>query len=671
MAATRTRKPAAGKGKAPAADVKPVADALSLPDPARQLQVIHDALAALPAARATAAATAALKTETGSPVARAYLTVVATPGDTPIPAADTIAQFCAKLGRSRDAVKSAFVATWRRAADITAVDGACKNLGRAFLDDPELAVASLEAARKLGDAAAVSKRTARLERATRLAPIVDALRGTKAARARAVAKLPDLSEVDRLHVYARVIAAPRDFDASVAVAAVLALAGDARVPDMPLATAVADMRYHGADALVAAWQPLAVTDATLRGRLLTMFEWTALGATDPEQLAPFVHALQAAGGLPDVFAQVENALASDSPVVRAAICDEWLRDEPMQAFTDAQVEKLMAEVIAIAENGNQTLDGLAANRALFHANRAAAYKVLVDGVTRAKTARNEDLRWNLYYGLSHVDHPDVVAFLIERLFVELEEYGALVGALADRLDAAGHRVVLDRLGDRGGDPASVRAAMLYVDVLIDRPRLLVELGRKLLRWAPHSEDDGRRLRFIFEHATAAALAQKIPVDARAFLARARELPAQPYSDYWVKDRGEWTPSPFTDPTTQQRIAALEAGRLVTDGAAEAARAGTRTRMLWCRVRVASFPRWKRVFDAERPAHRGAGLTFLQLARDIDDTNLVFFTFRVESLDRARAFLASPEAAELAKAGGVLEAEYRFVENSRGATVDGG
>jgi hypothetical protein len=661
------KKPRTAKPRIAEALAKTLSEALGQPDVPRQVDGLHRALGEMAAARAKTAAAAMLaKTDKGTPVARAYLAVLAADGDGPTPAADTIAQYCATLGRARELVFGAFIATWRRAADITAVDAACRNFQRAYLDDPDLLAASVEAARQLGDADKLAKRTARLDRATRLAPLVADLRGTRAARAKATGKLAKLSDDDRLHVHARVIASPRDFDQPLAVAAVIAMVDDPRVPDMPLSAAIADMRYHGAGDLIAAWRTrTAAGDSALITRLLALFEWTALGATEPEQLTTYIHALHPAGGSADVFGQVENALASDSAVVRAAVCDEWLRDEGVLAFDDTQLDKLLREVVALAEAGGDTADRRAANRALFHASRAGARRALIDGVRNARIDRNDELRWNLYYGLSHVDHADVDTFLVERLFVERDEYGALIGALAEKLDPAIHRRVLDRLAERAGDSDGIHAATAYVDVVVERaPRFLVELARAVLRWKSRTEDDARRLRYLFEHATAAALALKIPVDARAFLARARELPASPYSDFRVKDREEWTPSAFADPVTQQRIAALEAGKLMVEGrdAPEKPKRSGPAMFLVCRNRVTSFARWKRVFDAHRAAHRAAGLTLRQLTRGLDDKNQVFFMFEIESIEKARGFINDPAAAEAGKTAGVLDGEYHFVES---------
>ena len=81
----------------------------------------------------------------------------------------------------------------------------------------------------------------------------------------------------------------------------------------------------------------------------------------------------------------------------------------------------------------------------------------------------------------------------------------------------------------------------------------------------------------------------------------------------------------------------------------------------CRNRVADFERWKRVFESHTEAHRGAGLELLALWRKQDEPNEVFFLFSVESVERARAFVEAPQAADAGEEAGVLEGEIHFLE----------
>ena len=85
----------------------------------------------------------------------------------------------------------------------------------------------------------------------------------------------------------------------------------------------------------------------------------------------------------------------------------------------------------------------------------------------------------------------------------------------------------------------------------------------------------------------------------------------------------------------------------------------------CRNRVADFAKWKAIFASHAPAHREAGLRLMNLWRGLEDSNNVFFLFEVTSLDKARAFISNPAAAETGKASGVLDGEYHFLESSTG------
>lgn len=82
-------------------------------------------------------------------------------------------------------------------------------------------------------------------------------------------------------------------------------------------------------------------------------------------------------------------------------------------------------------------------------------------------------------------------------------------------------------------------------------------------------------------------------------------------------------------------------------------------MLCCN-RVADYQIWKRKFDSQKEAGLEAGLTLVNLWQSLDDPNNVFFSFRVDGLEKAKAFISAPENAEIGKAAGVLDGEIHFV-----------
>jgi len=85
----------------------------------------------------------------------------------------------------------------------------------------------------------------------------------------------------------------------------------------------------------------------------------------------------------------------------------------------------------------------------------------------------------------------------------------------------------------------------------------------------------------------------------------------------------------------------------------------------CRNHVADFSQWKAVFASHQAAHQEVGLRLVNLWRALEDPNNLFFVFEVASLDKARGFISDPKAAEAARASGVIDGEYHFVENARG------
>ena len=53
--------------------------------------------------------------------------------------------------------------------------------------------------------------------------------------------------------------------------------------------------------------------------------------------------------------------------------------------------------------------------------------------------------------------------------------------------------------------------------------------------------------------------------------------------------------------------------------------------------------------------------WLELWRNAEDPNEIFFLFDVEDRDRAVAFMSTPEAAAAGERAGATEGEYWFVE----------
>ncbi len=88
-------------------------------------------------------------------------------------------------------------------------------------------------------------------------------------------------------------------------------------------------------------------------------------------------------------------------------------------------------------------------------------------------------------------------------------------------------------------------------------------------------------------------------------------------------------------------------------------------VMLCRNRVADFSKWKAVFDANAQSARDAGLNLRDMWRQLEDPNNVFFLFDVASVDKARAFISDPAAAEAGKISGVQEGEYYFLEHLAG------
>ena len=74
----------------------------------------------------------------------------------------------------------------------------------------------------------------------------------------------------------------------------------------------------------------------------------------------------------------------------------------------------------------------------------------------------------------------------------------------------------------------------------------------------------------------------------------------------------------------------------------------------CRNKVTDFAQWKKVFDAHAGAQRQSGLHLQRFWRGIDDRNEVFMLFEVTDIEKARAFVTSPEVPDAQRQSGLLE-----------------
>ncbi len=85
-------------------------------------------------------------------------------------------------------------------------------------------------------------------------------------------------------------------------------------------------------------------------------------------------------------------------------------------------------------------------------------------------------------------------------------------------------------------------------------------------------------------------------------------------------------------------------------------------VMLCRNRVADYEKWKSVFDSNPTTLPEAGLRLVNLWRELEEPNNVFFLFEVTDIDKARAFITNPAAAETGKRSGVLDGECHFLES---------
>jgi hypothetical protein len=65
--------------------------------------------------------------------------------------------------------------------------------------------------------------------------------------------------------------------------------------------------------------------------------------------------------------------------------------------------------------------------------------------------------------------------------------------------------------------------------------------------------------------------------------------------------------------------------------------------LLVRHRVSDFDLWKAVFDGHAAAQRAAGITVTHVMRNVEDAGEVVLLFDAEDVERAKAFVFSPQA----------------------------
>lgn len=82
----------------------------------------------------------------------------------------------------------------------------------------------------------------------------------------------------------------------------------------------------------------------------------------------------------------------------------------------------------------------------------------------------------------------------------------------------------------------------------------------------------------------------------------------------------------------------------------------------CRIRVADYATWKSKMDSDNDSQLRAGLTLRHLWRGVDDPNLAFMILEVRDKEKARQHLNPGDVTKSSEVAGVLEFDWRFVEN---------
>ncbi len=69
-------------------------------------------------------------------------------------------------------------------------------------------------------------------------------------------------------------------------------------------------------------------------------------------------------------------------------------------------------------------------------------------------------------------------------------------------------------------------------------------------------------------------------------------------------------------------------------------------------KVEEFGKWKPIYDGHQEARAAAGLKDLHLWHNIDDPNEIVLLFEISNVEKAKAFVQSPDLKERMAAAGV-------------------
>ncbi|MEN8194726.1 MAG: hypothetical protein ABFS12_18035 [Bacteroidota bacterium] len=81
----------------------------------------------------------------------------------------------------------------------------------------------------------------------------------------------------------------------------------------------------------------------------------------------------------------------------------------------------------------------------------------------------------------------------------------------------------------------------------------------------------------------------------------------------------------------------------------------------CYNKVKDYKKWREVFDSYKEKQIEAGLVLTNMFRDISDSNIVHFIFKVENIEKAKKYLADPVHIEIGKRAGVMEGTIQYLD----------
>ena len=82
----------------------------------------------------------------------------------------------------------------------------------------------------------------------------------------------------------------------------------------------------------------------------------------------------------------------------------------------------------------------------------------------------------------------------------------------------------------------------------------------------------------------------------------------------------------------------------------------------CMNKLKDYSVWRKIFDSHKLLHEKAGMHLEKIWRAENDSNEIYFYFRIDNKEKAEAFINDPAYAHVGVEAGVLDGWIKYVED---------